>query len=142
MSEVLKPCPMCGGEPSQNGSAGAGAYGVFCRSGHYVQTYGRTEAEAIAAWNTRAEPAGKPVACAGCEGKPTPENSPCGVCGALYTHPATRSDDAVSATTITSNIANASGWGPKTDNYARVYQGAMLGAAAALEAMGGADAAS
>lgn len=49
----LRACPICGGQPKLNGGHGAGAFGVYCRNGHYVQTYGRTRDEAIAVWNMR-----------------------------------------------------------------------------------------
>ena len=52
MTEELKPCPFCGGEAESNHRGNA--FGFVCAAGHYVQVYGGTAAEAIAAWNTRA----------------------------------------------------------------------------------------
>lgn len=64
MSE-LKPCPFCGGEASVKVleyDDDCKVWGVFCEQdleseyshGHFVDNY-PTEAEAIEAWNTRAE---------------------------------------------------------------------------------------
>ena len=59
MSEELKPCPICGDTPLRNGRGHVG--GVLCSGigappnmAHLVQTYGADQAEADAAWNTRA----------------------------------------------------------------------------------------
>ena len=64
MTELL-PCPFCGGKAytaiGQLQNEGHG-YVVFCDSCHVHQSYlDRTEAEAIAAWNTRAERTCKPL---------------------------------------------------------------------------------
>lgn len=50
------PCPICGDEPLVRYRGGA--WGVNCAGSapsHLVWTYGGTEAEAIATWNTRAD---------------------------------------------------------------------------------------
>ena len=58
MSELL-PCPFCGGEASKRLFYG-GRYGVYCDScSSRVGGLFETEAEAVAAWNTRAERVGE-----------------------------------------------------------------------------------
>jgi hypothetical protein len=56
MSETLAPCPFCGGEAKI--VRRTGAFGVRCTEygeiEHFVQSYGGTEADAVAAWNRRA----------------------------------------------------------------------------------------
>ena len=54
MSEELKPCPFCG-SPAKMWSWNGGTR-VDCsawRDGHFVGVEGRTEDEAVKAWNTR-----------------------------------------------------------------------------------------
>lgn len=59
MSEELKPCPFCGGDPITEFACtpdGDGAYFVHCQHEDcpaWPNTQGDTEAEAIAAWNHR-----------------------------------------------------------------------------------------
>lgn len=54
MTDELKPCPFCGGKPKVYQR---GTWGVKCTCGgkSFVHHYGKTEAEAIAAWNARPE---------------------------------------------------------------------------------------
>lgn len=55
MSELL-PCPFCGGEASVERIGGNGYYFVACSGLNCCDSaLADTEAEAIAAWNTRAE---------------------------------------------------------------------------------------
>ncbi len=69
MSE-LKPCPFCGGRTTAKtryigyGSLGLGShdeYRVVCQECRASSDEYRYEAEAIAAWNRRAEPSEKPL---------------------------------------------------------------------------------
>ena len=59
MTAELKPCPFCGGEASEFKDRGhSTAYNVGCFSGDCTiepNTWAGTKAEAIAAWNTRAD---------------------------------------------------------------------------------------
>lgn len=49
----LLPCPICGGVSRRNGRGNVG--GALCADKtHRVQAYGKTQADADAAWNTRA----------------------------------------------------------------------------------------
>lgn len=61
----LKPCPFCGGDAKlmemRYGDGRYSVFGVFCQNdsgavqhGHFIDNYA-TEAEAVDAWNTRAE---------------------------------------------------------------------------------------
>ena len=55
-SEVLKPCPFCGGEATVERIGKSGYFYVACNMA-FCCDFGKfdTEAEAIAAWNTRTE---------------------------------------------------------------------------------------
>lgn len=59
MTAELKPCPFCGGEASEVEDQGhSTAYNVGCFNGDCTiepNTWADTKAEAIAAWNTRAD---------------------------------------------------------------------------------------
>ena len=55
MSEELKPCPFCGGEARLVSAFLGTAYIVLCDTCNAAIKTRRTEAEAMAAWNTRAE---------------------------------------------------------------------------------------
>lgn len=55
---TLKPCPFCGGRPSAPTDEGYGYWVIACRGADCLVdpcADGNTEAEAIAAWNTRRE---------------------------------------------------------------------------------------
>lgn len=60
MSEELKPCPFCGSEAKlMGGPMAQETYSVWCLASrgkrHFLGCLGYNEAEAIAAWNTRAD---------------------------------------------------------------------------------------
>jgi Lar family restriction alleviation protein len=56
MSEELKPCPFCGGTAkAQKSKLIIGAYEVKCRNGHINGHIWENKADAIAAWNRRAD---------------------------------------------------------------------------------------
>lgn len=77
MSETMKPCPFCGGDAEMEETTGGGAveyapeYRAACRRWRCAEGVWTTvQAEAIAAWNRRAEPAGEWVMA---PREPTPE---------------------------------------------------------------------
>lgn len=75
--DKLKPCPFCGGE-AETELCGKGIYSywsVWCNCGVLLQDY-KTEAEAIEAWNTRAERTCKFVSSRGADYPPA-----CSECG-------------------------------------------------------------
>jgi Lar family restriction alleviation protein len=59
METKLLPCPFCGGEAKVGVFYGDLYFAMCCNCGVYTKFYG-TEAEAIEAWNTRAERSCKP----------------------------------------------------------------------------------
>jgi Lar family restriction alleviation protein len=50
-----KPCPFCGGRPTNEEPIYDGRYKMECSDCHAVGPRRQTEAEALAAWNTRKE---------------------------------------------------------------------------------------
>lgn len=57
MSNELKPCPFCGGEAQYSEESRFHISWVYCSNCGAASGYRNTEAEAIAAWNTRADEA-------------------------------------------------------------------------------------
>jgi hypothetical protein len=98
-TDELKPCPMCGGSPNKpaknGGSDERSGYNftvtVACKCGlridrashqgkqGWCDDSGQAEAEAIAAWNSRAQPAA-PAVCPSCDGTGKISGLPCAWC--------------------------------------------------------------
>jgi len=57
MSEMLKPCPFCGGIPTleEKDSTHYYRYRVFCKNCDASQAWEHTERIAVSQWNTRHE---------------------------------------------------------------------------------------